>query len=150
VRTHPIDHRTHGPRASSCSDPLRIRAPVQCPTPTSSRPPDPADLAAALAFALRYQGRKRVHNADELMAEIVARHLVQHLGQTHLGRHPTAFPGPSAALPRRYPGSNILRVCLQKICYKPLILLARPDGFEPPTLGFEGPQYVDTVEKLGN
>ena len=35
-------------------------------------PADPSDLAAALAFALRYQGRKRVHNADEIMAEIVA------------------------------------------------------------------------------
>src|SRR5208283_546197 len=42
-------------------------------------PADPADLAAALAFALRYQGRKRVHNADEIMAEIVAARLVGHL-----------------------------------------------------------------------
>ena len=39
---------------------------------------DPTDLAAALAFALRYQGRKRVH-ADEIMAEIVAARLVDHL-----------------------------------------------------------------------
>jgi hypothetical protein len=30
------------------------------------------DVANALAFALRYQGRKRVHNPDELMSEIVA------------------------------------------------------------------------------
>jgi hypothetical protein len=42
-------------------------------------PADPAELAQALAFALRYQGRKRVHNADEIMAEIVARRLVEHL-----------------------------------------------------------------------
>ncbi len=42
-------------------------------------PADPADLAAALAFALRYQGRERVHNADEIMAEIVAARLVGHL-----------------------------------------------------------------------
>ena len=35
-------------------------------------PADPSDLAQALAFALRYQGRKRVHNADEIMAEIAA------------------------------------------------------------------------------
>ena len=42
-------------------------------------PADPADLAGALAFALRYQGRKRVHNADEIMAEIVAARLVDHL-----------------------------------------------------------------------
>ena len=37
------------------------------------------DVAAALAFALRFQGRKRVHNADEIMAEIVAKRLVEHL-----------------------------------------------------------------------
>jgi hypothetical protein len=43
------------------------------------RPADPGDLAAALAFALRYAGRKRVHNADEIMAEIVAKRLVEHL-----------------------------------------------------------------------
>ena len=40
---------------------------------------DPPDLADALAFALRFQGRKRVHNADEIMAEIVAKRLVEHL-----------------------------------------------------------------------
>ncbi len=42
-------------------------------------PAHPSDLAAALAFALRYQGRKRVHNADEIMAEIVAKRPVEHL-----------------------------------------------------------------------
>ena len=36
------------------------------------------DLADALTFALRFQGRKRVRNADEIMAEIVARRLVEH------------------------------------------------------------------------
>ena len=34
---------------------------------------------SALALALRFQGRKRVHNADEIMAEIVAARLVEHL-----------------------------------------------------------------------
>lgn len=42
-------------------------------------PADPSDLAAALAYALRFQGRKRIHNADEIMAEIVAKRLVEHL-----------------------------------------------------------------------
>ena len=42
-------------------------------------PADPSDLADALAFALRFQGRKRVHSADEIMAEIVAKWLVEHL-----------------------------------------------------------------------
>lgn len=37
------------------------------------------DVANTLAFALRFQGRKRVHNADELMSEIVAKRLVEHL-----------------------------------------------------------------------
>ncbi len=40
---------------------------------------DPSDLTGEIAFALRYQGRKRVHNADEIMAEIVAKRLVDHL-----------------------------------------------------------------------
>ncbi len=48
---------------------------------TSERltPADRTDLTAALAFALRYHGRKRVHNADEIMAEIVAKRLADHL-----------------------------------------------------------------------
>jgi hypothetical protein len=44
-------------------------------------PVDPNDLAAALAFALRYSGRKRVRNADELMAEVVAKRLVEHMAR---------------------------------------------------------------------
>ncbi len=42
-------------------------------------PADPSDLANALAFALRCQGRMRVHVAVEIMAEIVAKRLVDHL-----------------------------------------------------------------------
>jgi hypothetical protein len=38
--------------------------------------PAPAD---ALAFAGCFQGRKRVHNADEFMSVIVAERLVEHL-----------------------------------------------------------------------
>ena len=37
------------------------------------------DVADALAFALRFSGRKRVHNADELMSATVAKRLVEHL-----------------------------------------------------------------------
>jgi hypothetical protein len=36
-------------------------------------PADPSNLAAELAYALRYQGRKRVHNANETMVKIVAK-----------------------------------------------------------------------------
>lgn len=42
-------------------------------------PADPRDLADALAFALRFEGRKRVHQADEYMAAITAERLVRHL-----------------------------------------------------------------------
>ncbi len=47
-------------------------------------PAEPSDLADALAYALRFQGRKRVHNADEIMAEIVAKRLVEHLERAGL------------------------------------------------------------------
>ena len=46
-------------------------------TPLSPASPD--DLADALAFALRFDGRKRKHDAGEFMAKIVARRLVRHL-----------------------------------------------------------------------
>ena len=54
-------------------------APFFLPIAANLTPADPSDLASALAFALRFQSRKRVHNADEIMAEIVARRLVEHL-----------------------------------------------------------------------
>jgi hypothetical protein len=40
---------------------------------------DPADLTQALAFALCFSGRKRIHSANELMARITAERLVEHL-----------------------------------------------------------------------
>ena len=42
-------------------------------------PADPGDLLAALAFALLFQGRKRVRKTDELLSAIVAKRLVEHL-----------------------------------------------------------------------
>ena len=43
------------------------------------RPATPDELAETLAFGLRYDGRKRVHHADNLMARIAAERLVKHL-----------------------------------------------------------------------
>jgi hypothetical protein len=40
---------------------------------------DPCDLAEAIAYALRYDGRKRIHQADEYMAKIAAERIVRHL-----------------------------------------------------------------------
>jgi hypothetical protein len=37
------------------------------------------DVADALAYALRFQGRERVHNGDEIMPEIVSKRFMTHL-----------------------------------------------------------------------
>jgi hypothetical protein len=42
-------------------------------------PADPDDLAASIAFALKFEGRKRWHDADALMADIVAKRLIRYL-----------------------------------------------------------------------
>jgi len=47
--------------------------------PDRLTPAAPDDLADALAFALRFDGRKRKHDAGEFMARIVAERLVRHL-----------------------------------------------------------------------
>ena len=47
--------------------------------PDRLTPAAPDDLADALAFALRFDGRKRKHDAAEMMARIVAKRLVEHL-----------------------------------------------------------------------
>jgi len=40
-------------------------------------PADPSDLADVIAFALRYSGRNRVHQADEYMATIAGERTAQ-------------------------------------------------------------------------
>jgi hypothetical protein len=40
------------------------------------------DLKQALAFALRFEGRKRVHRGNELMAAITAERLFKYLEQS--------------------------------------------------------------------
>ena len=42
-------------------------------------PATPDEIAHALSFALRYNGRKRVNDADGAMGRITAERLVQHL-----------------------------------------------------------------------
>ena len=42
-------------------------------------PADPEDLASSIAFALKFEGRKRWHDADAFMADIVAKRLVRYL-----------------------------------------------------------------------
>jgi hypothetical protein len=43
------------------------------------RPATPDEIAETLSFALRYDGRKRVHDADNAMARLTAARLVRHL-----------------------------------------------------------------------
>ena len=40
---------------------------------------NPSENNPRRAFALRYSGRKRTHDAGEMMAAIVAKRLVEHL-----------------------------------------------------------------------
>ena len=67
------------------------------------RPATPDEIADALSFALRYQGRKRVHHADDMMARITAERLVQHLEAFVVMKgHPATAPttaNPDTAAP---------------------------------------------------
>ncbi|MGH7249101.1 MAG: hypothetical protein ACREH9_13450 [Pseudomonadota bacterium] len=62
------------------------------------------ELRESLAFALRVEGRKRVHHADEVMARITAERLIQHLERSGY----VVMRRPAAAAPstRNFPGSN--------------------------------------------
>ena len=48
---------------------------------STRRPADSVELIDTLAYALRYDGKKRVHHADEVMARVTAEYLIQHLEQ---------------------------------------------------------------------
>jgi hypothetical protein len=72
--------------------------------PERLTPADPEDLSSALAFALRFQGRKRVHDADEFMADIVAKRLVGHLGRSGFVVMKKPPIGGAAALGRSFEG----------------------------------------------
>ena len=43
------------------------------------RPATADEIAESLSFSLRYAGRKRVHDIDEIMSRITAERLVKHL-----------------------------------------------------------------------
>ena len=72
--------------------------------PNKLMPVDPRDLAESLAFAVRYRGRRRVHNADETIAEIVAKRLVEHLERAGFVVMQRAPIGSGTALERAFEG----------------------------------------------
>jgi hypothetical protein len=43
------------------------------------KPADPSDVAGSIAFALRFNRRKRFHEGDKLMADITADHIIRPL-----------------------------------------------------------------------
>jgi hypothetical protein len=45
----------------------------------SLRPATSDEVAQSLSFALRFNGKKREHGADEIMAQITANRLIEHL-----------------------------------------------------------------------
>ena len=55
----------------------------------------PDEIAETLSFALRYEGRKRVHHADDMMARITADRLVRHLERSGF----VVMKAPSAVAP---------------------------------------------------
>jgi len=64
---------------SSCSV-LSASIPFAMPVdPASLRLATPDEIANTLSFALRFDGRERVHQGDEMMARIVADRLIKHL-----------------------------------------------------------------------
>jgi hypothetical protein len=66
------------------------------------RPATPEEIAATLSFALRYDGRKRVHHADDAMARITADRLVRHLqrsGFVLMKGSPGTAPSSAAVMP---------------------------------------------------
>jgi hypothetical protein len=66
---------------------------VILPDADTLTPADPSALASTLAYALRFDGRKRVHNADEIMALVRGRSR-----QTRRLRHPADLKTENAAL----------------------------------------------------
>jgi hypothetical protein len=49
--------------------------------PSTLRRADSAEVADALAYALLYDGNRRVHHADGAMTRITADYLIRHLAQ---------------------------------------------------------------------
>ena len=74
------------------------------PEPVELTPAAPEDLADALAFALRYSGRKRTRDAGEMVAAIVAKRLVEHLERSRFVVMKKPPIGGGAAIGRGHDG----------------------------------------------
>ena len=65
-------------------------------------PADPVDLAWSIAFALRFEGKKRWHDADDMMAAIVADRIVRSLERSGfvVMKKPPSVGGATIRAPR--------------------------------------------------
>ena len=67
------------------------------------RPATIEEVEDTLAFALPYEGRRRVHNADEMMARITAERLVEQLARSGfvlMRKPPAEAPNAASFMPR--------------------------------------------------
>ncbi len=62
------------------------------------------EVVSSLSFALRFAGRKRTHQADDIMARIAAEHLVDHLARSGFVVRKRLPSGDFAHLDVRPPG----------------------------------------------
>ena len=69
-------------------------------------PATTAELQETLSFALRFEGRKRVHHADDVMANITAERLIRHLERSGfvLMKKPSATPPSTSG--HRHPNTD--------------------------------------------
>jgi hypothetical protein len=71
------------------------------PDAPNLRPASRDELTQSLPFALGFNGRKRVHDADETMARVTAERLVEHLersGYMVMHKPPLGQPGTPGSL----------------------------------------------------
>ena len=62
------------------------------------RPATSEEVQETLSFALRYEGRRRVHTADDVMARVTAERLAEHMARSGLvvmKRSPAVAPSTS-------------------------------------------------------
>ena len=73
------------------------------PNTPDLRPATTDEIMQTMSFALRYQGRKRVHDADDVMARVTAERLLRHLeasGFVLMKRPPGTAPSTGGYEPR--------------------------------------------------
>ena len=74
--------------------------------PEATRPAQPGEIEETLAYALRFDGRKRVHHADDAMARIAAQRLVDHLERSGFVIHKRSAAAAPTTSTHRHPNAD--------------------------------------------